>query len=85
MGLLGVDRTGDMDRPNTDVFAQLSAKAQDVETQVAKLQHSIMNGYRIAGTIEVISREEARNLDNELVRLKGICNRVPRYNESQDG
>lgn len=80
MGLLGVDRTGDMDRPNTDVFAQLSAKAQDVEAQVAKLQHSILNGYRIAGTIEVISREEALNLDNELVRLKGICNRVPRYN-----
>ena len=80
LGLLGVDRTNELDNPNTSVFADLLSKAQALESKIAVLQYKIHGGYRFAGDIEIISEEDARNLDNELVRLKGICAKLPRYN-----
>ena len=80
LGLLGVDRTNELDNPNTSVFADLLSKAQELESKIAVLQHKIHGGYRFAGDIEIISDDEARNLDIEFSRLKGICNQLPRYN-----
>ena len=80
IGLLGVDRTNELDNPNTSVFADLLSKAQALESEIAVLQHKISGGYRFAGNIEIISEDEAKKLDNEFIRLKGICNQLPRYN-----
>lgn len=80
LGLLGADRTNELDSPNSSVFADLLSKAQTVENRVVKLQHKIQGGYRFAGDIEVISNEEVLEFDKELVRLKGICNQLQRYN-----
>lgn len=82
MGLLGVDRTGEIDKPNTSVFADLTAKAKKVEEEVVRLQHEIQNGVRIVGTIEVISRDDITSFNIMLDRLKGICNLLPRYNSA---
>ena len=80
LGLLGIDRVNELDSPNSSVFADLSSKAQSIENRVVTLQHKIQGGYRFAGDIEVISSEEASEFDKELVRLKGICNQLQRYN-----
>lgn len=80
IGLLGVDRTNELDDPNTSVFADLSSKAKSMEERVVTLQHKIQGGYIFAGNIEVISKDDAHALDNELIRLKGICNQLQRYN-----
>lgn len=80
LGLLGADRTNELDNPNTSVFADMLSKAQELESKIVVLQHKIHGGYRFAGDIEIISDVEARNLDIEFSRLKGICNQLPRYN-----
>lgn len=80
LGLLGSDRTNELDNPNSSVFADMLSKAQAMESLVATLQHKIQGGYRFAGNIEIISADEARNIDNDLVKLKGICIQLQRYN-----
>ena len=40
----------------------------------------IEGGYYFLNDIEIISEDDARNFDVELVRLKGICNHMQRYN-----
>ena len=58
----------------------LSKRIGALESEIAVLQHKISGGYRFAGNIEIISEDEAKKLDNEFIRLKGICNQLPRYN-----
>lgn len=79
IGFLGVDRTSELDTPNSSVFADLIIKAKEVEERVVTLQHRIHNGYSSAG-IEIISADDARTLNNELDRLKGMANQIQRYN-----
>ena len=79
IGFLGVDRTSELDTPNSSVFADLTSKAKQVEERVVTLQHRIHNGYSSAG-IEIISADDARTLNNELDRLKGMANQVQRHN-----
>ena len=79
IGFLGVDRTSELDTPNSSVFADLTSKARQVEERVVTLQHRIHNGYSSAG-IEIISADDARTLNNELDRLKGMANQVQRHN-----
>lgn len=80
VGLLGVDRTNELDDQNSSLFADLMTKAQTMEGLVATIQHKIQGGYKFAGDIEVISPEDAVAMDSEFVRLKGICNQIQRYN-----
>lgn len=80
IGLLGVDRTNELDDPNTSVFADLLSKAKMMEDRVVTLQHKIQGRYTFAGDIEVISENEANGLRIEFDRLKGICNQLQRYN-----
>ena len=80
IGLLGTDRTNELDDTNSSIFADLMTKAQAIEGLVATIQHKIQGGYRFAGDIEVISAQEAHVFEAELVRLKGICNQLQRYN-----
>lgn len=79
IGFLGVDRTSELNAPNSSVFADLIIKAKEVEERVVTLQHKIHNGYSSAG-IEIISVDDARSLNIELERLKGMANQIQRYN-----
>ena len=78
LGLLGVDRTNELDNPNSSIFADLLAKASELENIIVTLQHKIQGGYYFLNDIEIISEDDARNFDVELVRLKGICNHMQR-------
>ncbi len=79
IGFLGVDRTSELDVPNSSVFADLTSKAKQFEERVVTLQHRIHNGYSAAG-VEIISADDARILNNEFDRLKGMANQIQRYN-----
>lgn len=85
LGLLGVDRTNELDNPNSSIFADLLAKASELENIIVTLQHKIQGGYYFLNDIEIISEDDARNFDVELVRLKGICNHMQALQyQSQD-
>jgi hypothetical protein len=79
IGFLGVDRTADLDKPESGVFAELCSKAKQIEERVVTLQYKIHNGYTAAG-IELVSADDARQLNTELDRLKGIANKIQQYN-----
>jgi hypothetical protein len=49
VGLLGVDRTNELDDQNSSLFADLMTKAQTMEGLVATIQHKIQGGYKFAG------------------------------------
>ena len=80
LGFLGVDRTAELDTPNTSVFSDLIGKAKAMEERVVKLQHTIQGGYKLAGNIEIISDDEARKFNIELDFLRGISNKMQHYN-----
>lgn len=80
VGLLGVDRTNELDDPNSSIFADLMTKAKTLEAFVVTIQHKIQGGYMFAGDVEVITADEARKLDIEFARLKGICDQMQRHN-----
>lgn len=80
LGILGADRTAELDDRESSVFADLCSQAQIMENKVVRLEHDINGGYFFAGNIEIISEEKARALTNEFDRLKGMCNQIQRYN-----
>lgn len=80
IGFLGIDRTSELDNRESSVFADLSSKAKQMEERVVALQYKINGGYRFAGNIEIISEEDARQLNHEFDKLKGIANQIQRYN-----
>lgn len=80
LGLLGADRTSELDDRDSSVFADLSSKAQLLENRVVTLQHKIHGGYRFIGDIEIITSNDADSLNIEFDCLKGICNQMQRYN-----
>lgn len=80
LGILGTDRTSELDDRESSVFADLCSQAQIMENKVVRLEHDINGGYYFAGNIEIISEEKARSLTNEFDRLKGMCNQIQRYN-----
>lgn len=80
LGILGTDRTAELDNRESSVFADLCSQAQIMENKVVRLEHDINGGYFFAGNIEIISEEKARALTNEFDRLKGMCNQIQRYN-----
>ena len=80
LGILGTDRTAELDDRESSVFADLCSKAQMMENKVVRLEHDINGGYFFAGNIEIISEDKARSLNGEFDRLKGMCNQIQRYN-----
>lgn len=80
LGILGTDRTAELDDRESSVFADLCSKAQMMENKVVKLEYDINGGYFFAGNIEIISEDKARSLIGEFDRLKGMCNQIQRYN-----
>ncbi|WP_106830576.1 DUF6079 family protein [Parabacteroides pacaensis] len=80
IGLLGVDRTSELDNRDSSVFAELLSQAQLLENRIVMLQHKIHGGYYFASDIEVISDDEANHLNREFDTLKNICNQMQRYN-----
>ena len=80
LGLLGTDRTNELDTPNSSIFADLISSASSLEKTIASLQRKIQRGYYLASDIEVISEDKAREYDLKFVQLKGICTQLQRYN-----
>ena len=80
LGILGTDRTGELDDRESSVFADLCTQAQLLENRVVRIQHEIMGGYTFAGDIVIVTEDEARDLNNTFDVLKGICNQIQRYN-----
>ena len=80
LGILGTDRTSELDDRESSVFADLCSEAQKMENDVVRLEHDINGGYFLAGNIEIISEDKARSLIGEFDRLKGMCNNIQRYN-----
>lgn len=80
LGLLGTDRTSELDDPHTSVFADLVSAAKQMEERVVRMQHHISGGYCLAGNIEVITAQQAQELNIQWDRLRGICNQLQRYN-----
>lgn len=79
IGFLGVDRTAELDTPNSSVFADLTSRAKQMEERVVTIQHNIQGGYSSAG-VEIISADEALSLNIGFDRLKGMANQIQRYN-----
>lgn len=79
IGLLGSDRTSELDDNNSSLFADLISAARAYEEKIVRLKNDIRNGYTLAG-IEVISQDRARELSNSWDALKGMCNQIQRYN-----
>lgn len=79
-GLLGADRTAELDDPHTSVFADLVSAAKQMEERVVRMQHKVQGGYRLAGNIEVISEDKARELHLRWDRLRLMCNQLQRFN-----
>ena len=79
LGILGIDRTGDLDTPNTDVFARLIEEGKKIQDDVATMMFHLQNGLKIAGNIEVISPSDVISIRTALDRLKGFSN-LTNYN-----
>lgn len=80
LGLLGTDRTSEIDDSQTSVFADLVSAAKQMEERVVRLQHRISGGYSLAGNIEVISALKAQELNVQWDRLRGMCNQLQHFN-----
>ena len=80
VGLLGVDRTAELDDKNTSLFADMISAAKQMEEKVVRLQHRIRGGYRLGDNIEIISSQQASEKQILWDRLKGMCNQLQRYN-----
>ena len=79
LGLLGKDRTGEIDIADTSFFADLLAAAQQLATQAVTVSHQIRGGLQIAG-VDVIDVLKASTLSNRFDALKGMCDQVRNYN-----
>lgn len=80
LGLVGTDRTAELDDPHSSVFADLVSAAKQMEERVVRMQHRISGDYRLAGNIEVITQQQAQEMNILWDRLRGMCNQMQRYN-----
>ncbi len=79
IGLLGSDRTAEIELPDTSFFADLLSAAQQLATKSVTITHQLRSGFQIAG-VEVLSPFDASALCNRFDALKGMCDKVRNYN-----
>ncbi len=79
LGLLGSDRTAEIDIPDSPFFADLITAAQQLATKAVSIAHQLRNGYMLAG-VEVLSPFDGTILCNRLDALKGLCDKIRNYN-----
>lgn len=79
IGLLGRDRTAEIDLPDTSFFADMLAAAQQLANKAVTISHQLRGGFQLAG-IEVLSPFDGTTLCNRLDALKGMCDKVRNYN-----
>ena len=79
LGLLGSDRTSEIDIPDSPFFADLLAAAQQLATKAVTISHQLRDGLMLSG-VEVLNPFEATKLCNSLAALKGMCDRIRNYN-----
>ena len=79
IGLLGNDRTAEIDIPDTSFFADLLTAAQQLAIKAVTISHQLKGGFLLAG-VEVLSPFDAISLCNRFDALKGLCDKVRNYN-----
>ena len=79
LGLLGIDRTAEIEIPDTSFFADLLAAAQQLAAKTVTISHQLRGGFQLAG-VEVLSPFDATALCNRWDALKGMCDKVRNYN-----
>ena len=77
LGLLGQDRSGDLD--NRSLFADLITAADNVATRAVSVVHQLNGGFMMAD-VWILNPSEATALCNKFEALKGMCNLVRNYN-----
>lgn len=79
IGLLGNDRTAEIELPDTSFYADMLSAAQQLATKSVTIAHQLRGGFLIAG-VEVLSPFDASALCNRFDALKGMCDKVRNYN-----
>ena len=79
LGLLGSDRTAEIDIPDSPFFADLLTVAQQLATKAVTISHQLRDGFMLAG-VEVLSPFDGTVLCNRLDALKALCDKVRNYN-----
>ena len=79
IGLLGNDRTAEIELPDTSFYADMLSAAQQLATKSVTIAHQLRGGFQIAG-VEVLSPFDASALCNRFDALKGMCDKVRNYN-----
>ena len=77
LGLLGQDRSGDLDNPQ--FYADLLVAAQELATKSVTILHQLNGSYSMAG-VEILNPFDASILCNKLEALKGLCDKLRNYN-----
>ena len=79
IGLLGSDRTAEIELPDTSFYADMLSAAQQLATKSVTIAHQLRGGFQIAG-VEVLNPFDASALCNRFDALKGMCDKVRNYN-----
>ena len=79
LGLLGSDRTAEIDIPDSPFFADLLTAAQQLATKSVTISHQLRDGFMLAG-VEMLSPFDGTVLCNRMDALKGLCDKVRNYN-----
>ena len=79
VGLVGSDRTNEIDDPNTSVFAEMLAESKRIAEKVEIMKFEVRYGYSLPGGIEIISAHDANQLKISWDTLKGIAEKMQRY------
>ena len=79
LGLLGSDRTAEIEIPDSPFFADMLAAAQQLAAKTVTISHQLRGGFLLAG-VEVLSPFDATILCNRWDALKGMCDKVRNYN-----
>lgn len=77
LGLLGQDRSGDLDNPQ--FYADMLVAARELASKAVTISHQLNGGYSMAG-VEILNPFDASTLCNKLEALKGMCDQVCNYN-----
>lgn len=77
IGLLGQDRTGDLDNP--EFYSDLLLKAQELAKRSLEVASKIQHGYTLSG-VEILDSLQANTLYTHFMALKSMCDQLQRYN-----
>ena len=77
LGLLGKDRTAELDNPQ--FYSDLLFSAQQLAKRAAEVASKIQHGYSLSG-VEILDSLQANTLYTHFIALKNMCDQLQRYN-----